>query len=207
LRHEKVKEIPGLYLWGSLQGRRVIPGSYQVRMSVGDEVLNQPLEVLADPRVAATALGFQEQDDLMVDISGELEEIHEGVLQLRSASEQVQALVDRLEDQDGRDSIVAFGKRLVEDFAALEDSLIQNRTVDGQTVINFPSRLNVQYVYLRGVVDEAEGLVTDGAHRLRADLGAIWSGYRIELQTLLGPELGAFNALVREENVPAVVIP
>ena len=207
LRHENVKEIPGLYLWGSLQGRRAVPGNYQVRLSVGDEVLSQPLEVLADPRVETTTRGFQEQSDLMVELSMELEEIHEGVLNLRSAREQVETLLKRLEDQEGRDSIVAFGKALVEEFIALEDSLIQNRTVDGQTVINFPSRLNIQYVYLRGVVDGAEGLVTDGSHRLRNDLAAIWSTHRAELRRLLGAELDAFNALVREEDVPAVVIP
>ena len=115
--------------------------------------------------------------------------------------------MDRLEDQEGRDTIVMAGRALVENFTALEDSLIQNRTVDGQTVINFPSRLNIQYVYLRGVVDEAEGLATDGARRLFNDLSAIWTGYRSELSSLLGAELAAFNALVRAEDVPAVVIP
>ncbi|MFC1640120.1 WD40/YVTN/BNR-like repeat-containing protein [Gemmatimonadota bacterium] len=207
LRHENVMQIPGLYLWGSLQGRRVMPGSYEVRLSAGDEVTTQRLEVLADPRVEATARGFQEQNDLIGEISLELEEIHEGVLQLRSAKEQVEALLKRLEDQEGRDSIKVLGKALVEKFVALEDSLIQNRTVDGQTVINFPSRLNIQYVYLRGVVDGAEGMVTDGSRRLFSDLSAIWDGYRAELRSVLGAELNAFNALVREENVPAVVIP
>ena len=185
----------------------MIPGSYQVRLSVGEDVITQPLEVLVDPRVDATPRGYQEQDDLMVEISRELEEIHEGVLQLRSAREQVETLLERLEGQEGHDTILVSGREFVENLTALEDSLIQNRTVDGQTVINFPSRLNIQYVYLRGVVDGAEGLVTEGARRLFSDLAAIWLGYKAELRSLLGAELDAFNALVREEDVPAVVIP
>ena len=207
LRHEKVKEVPGLYVWGTLQGRRVVPGNYQVRLTVGDEVLTRPIEVRADPRADATPSGFREQDDLMVAVSRELEEIHEGVLSIRSAREQIEALLERLRDQEGRESIESAGKALVESLTAMEDSLIQKRTVDGQTVINFPSRLNFQYIYLRGAVEGAEGRVTDGALRLFGDLSSAWMGYKAELGALLGERLDAFNALVREQGVPAVIMP
>ncbi len=207
LRHGKVKEVPGLYVWGTLQGHRVVPGDYQIRLSVGNEVLTRPLEVRADPRIDATASGFQEQNDLMVEMGRELAEIHDGVLRIRSVREQVEALVERLEKQEERDSVVSVGKAFIESLTALEDSLIQKRTVDGQTVINFPSRLNFQYIYLRGAVEGAEGLVTEGARQLFRDLSAVWAGYRVELESLLGQRLDAFNSLVRAESVPAVVIP
>jgi hypothetical protein len=74
-------------------------------------------------------------------------------------------------------------------------------------VINFPSRLNFQYIYLRGAVDGAEGMVNAGARQLFDDLSAIWAGYKVELEDLLGRRLDEFNALVRAENVPAVLIP
>ncbi len=207
LRHEKVKPVPGLYVWGTLLGHRVVPGTYEVRLSTGEDRFSRPLEVRADPRVDATRSGFQAQSDLMAQISSELEEIHEGVLNIRSVREQLESLVDRLEKQEGHDSIVTMGKELVESCTALEDSLVQKRTVDGQTVINFPSRLNFQYIYLRGAVEGAEGLVTEGAQELFSDLSAVWAGYRVELENLLGRRLQEFNALVRAESVPAVVIP
>jgi hypothetical protein len=144
---------------------------------------------------------------LIADISRELEEIHEGVLNIRSVREQIEALVDRMEKQEQYDSIISVGKELMENLTALEDSLIQKRTVDGQTVINFPSRLNFQYIYLRGAVDGAEGLVTEGSRQLFRDLSTVWSRYRAELESLLSRRLDEFNALVRAESVPAVSIP
>ncbi len=207
LRHEKVNPVPGLYVWGTLQGHKVVPGSYEVRLSVGEDVFTQPLEVRADPRIDATTSGFQDQSDLMVEITRELEEIHEGVVSIRSVREQVEALVNRLDKQEGHDSIVSVGKDLMEGLTRLEDSLVQNKTVDGQTVINFPSRLNFQYIYLRGAVDGAEGRVTEGARHLLRDLSTIWATYRAEMETLLGRRLEEFNSLVRVENVPAVLIP
>jgi hypothetical protein len=163
--------------------------------------------VRADPRVDATPSGFQAQSDLIAEISAELEDIHQAVLDIRSVREQVEALVNRMAEQQGHDSIVSNGKELTESLTTLEDSLVQNRTADGQTVINFPSRLNFQYIYLRGAVDGAEGMVNDGARQLFDDLSAIWTEYKAELVELLGPRLEEFNALVRAENVPAVLIP
>ena len=105
----------------------------------------------------------------MVEIDRELEGIDERVISIRSAREQVEALVERLVDQDGRDSMVVVGRGLVEGLNAMEDSLVQKRTADGQTVLNYPSRLNLQYVFLRGVVDGAEGLGTEGAQLVTTD--------------------------------------
>ncbi len=206
LRHEAVKGIPGVYVWGSSRGQRVVPGTYQVRLTVGDVALTRALDVLKDPRVDATRQGFQEQYDLMTALSLDMLAIHEGALSVRDVRDQIEALVERVEDSDGADTIVSSGKALVERLNAMEDSLIQKRTVDGQTVLNAPSRLSLKYAVLRGHVDGAEGQVTTGARQLYDDLSAIWTRLRADLEVLLGEELDAFNALVRAENVPAVVI-
>jgi len=183
----------------------VVPGDYEVRVTAGETVQTRSLEIRADPRVESTAAGYRDQHELMLEISGELEEIHEAVLNLRGIREQIDGLTNRLKEHEGHDSIVTVGEELSSHLTALEDSLVQNRTVDGQTVINFPSRLNFQYIYLRGAVDGAEGRVTDGARELLADLSQIWERHRATLDQLLGEELDAFNALVREQGVPAVV--
>ena len=49
-RHEAVPNVPGLYVFGSLRGRKVVPGTYAVRLTVGDETRTEPVEVLPDPR-------------------------------------------------------------------------------------------------------------------------------------------------------------
>jgi hypothetical protein len=79
--------------------------------------------------------------------------------------------------------------------------------VDGQTVINFPSRLNFHYTYLMGAVEGVEGVVTAGARKMLQDLKAQWSVFRTELESLLGEDLAGFNSLVAESSIPAVVVP
>ena len=60
---------------------------------------------------------------------------------------------------------------------------------------------------MRSAVDEAEGRVTDGARQRLVDLTAQWNEYRATLDNLEGDELAAFNALVKEKGVPAVIVP
>lgn len=206
-RHEAVPNVPGLYVFGTLQGRKVVPGTYAARLTVGEQTQTQPVEVLPDPRVDATQADFVEQDRLMVTIRRELEAIHEGVITVRDVRGQVDALVKRSEEFDGAEAVADLGEPLMEDLTAMEDSLVQKRTVDGQTVINFPSRLNFHYVYLRGAVDGWEGGTTRGAHEMFSDLSAKWAGFQAILNTLLGERLDEFNSAVQRSGMPAIVVP
>jgi hypothetical protein len=207
LRHESVKRIQGLYIFGALMGRKAVPGTYQVSLTAGEESLTQPVEVLKDPRIEATQEDFVAQDELVVAIETELTALHEDVIRLRTVRDQIESLLKRAEDHESGESIQDSGKALVEKLTEMEDTLIQKRTVDGQTVINFPMRLNQHYIYLRGAVDGAEAWTTDGARDRLADLSAQWTEHKATLDRLLGEELDGFNALVRESGVPPIISP
>lgn len=207
LRHERPIAVPGAFVFGALVGRRVVPGTYQARLTVGDFSETRSFRVTPDPRVQATAADFRAQDDLLVTVTRELSEIHAGVNRVRAVREQANQVMTRAREQPGAAAIDSAGKAFVEKLNAMEDSLIQKRTVDGQTVINFPMRLNQFYIYLMNAVDGADDGVTDGARRRLADLQRQWSGLKMTLDRLLGPDLAAFNEVVRTQGIPAVVAP
>jgi hypothetical protein len=74
-------------------------------------------------------------------------------------------------------------------------------------VINFATRLDFHTVYLRAAVEGSEGLVTQGQRDRFADLSEQWEQQRAKAEQVLGAELEAFNALVREKGVPTVLVP
>lgn len=207
LRYETLENVPKLYTWGSLRGHRVAPGTYQIRVSQGDVSVTVPVSVRRDPRVDATDADFRDQDRFIARVSAELSAIHQGVIRLQQVRAQVEDLMERTKDAAAGKPVGDAGKHLVADLTALEDSLVQKRVADGQTVINFPSRLRFQYVYLRGAVDGAEGIVTDGAKELFGDLSARWARHEAQLEGLLGPRLAGFNQLIAEQGIPAVIVP
>ena len=140
VRHDQALPVPGLYVFGSLQGRQALPGAYQVRLSAGGRTLTEPLTIRMDPRVTTPLAELQAQDDLVQRVDERLNELHRTVIRLRSARSQVEDLIKRTKGTLGGDAIDKSGKALVDKLNALEDAIVQKRVVDGQTVINFPMR-------------------------------------------------------------------
>jgi len=57
----------------SVLGRKAVPGSYQVKLTIGSEVQTAPLKLLMDPRLArahVTSADLQKQHDLLAQIDG-----------------------------------------------------------------------------------------------------------------------------------------
>ena len=106
----------------------------------------------------------------------------------------------------GADAIEKSGKALVDKLTALEGALVQTRVVDGQTVINFPMRLNQFFIYLRSAIDDSDQGTTDGQRDRLGDLSEQWQTHQRTAAAVLGDELAGFNRLVRDRNVPAVVV-
>jgi photosystem II stability/assembly factor-like uncharacterized protein len=207
LRHESIPNIPGAYVFGSLAGRRVVPGDYQVRLTVGDWSVTQPLEVRADPRVDATLAEYRAQDAFVAEVAAELTAIHRAVARNDDVREQLESLVRRLEDDERAEEVVAAGDSLAADLETVADSLYQRRTVDGQTVINFPTRLKFQYVFLHGNAAGGEGGVSGGSRDVLRDLRARWTVHQATNEELLGDRLEAFNDLARQAGFGVVILP
>jgi len=207
LRYESIPNIPGAYVFGSLRGRRVIPGGYQLRLTVGDWSMTQPLEVRMDPRVEATLADYVEQDAFVAEVAAELTAIQRAVTRNNDVRGQVEALLERIDGDERADAVREPGTELTTDLEAVADSLYQRKTVDGQTVINFPSRLKFQYVFLHGNADAAESGVSMGSRDVLRDLRARWSVHQAANDDLLGPRLDAFNDLVREAGFSVIIMP
>ncbi len=204
LRHESPKRVPGAYIFGALRGRKVVPGAYRVRLSIGDDVHEQPLEVQKDPRVDTTLAAFREQDAFLERLEATISEVHTSVTKVRDVKGQVEAVVARAKGMDGVEEVQTAADALVAGLTEVEDALIQKRTVDGQTVINFPTQLNHRLIFLRGAVDGSEVGLIDGARERFDDLMAEWDEERSKLGELIDSDLEAFNQLVVDKRIPPV---
>jgi hypothetical protein len=208
LRYPEVYRVPELYAFGSLQGRRVVPGTYTVRLMVaggtdpaGEEVTAQ-VRVLRDPRLETTQAAYEGQEALLRDIVTETEALHRSVVRLVGVRDQVKAVLDRAAKMEGTEEVRELGTALVDSLTMVEDSLVQWKTYDGQTVLNAPSRINFQYIYLMGAVEGSDEGVNDGARDVFRDLNARWHPLRDRLEILLGRGVTPFNAVVRGAGTP-----
>jgi photosystem II stability/assembly factor-like uncharacterized protein len=195
-------------LWGSAQGPRVPPGTYQARLTLGEWSQTRSFEVETDPRLEVTAGELQEQYALAREIWEMLTETHGALTQLRDVRSQVEALSARLEKADQGEGVEEAAKKLQERLGAVETQLTQVKNESPQDVLNFPPQLDNQIVDLLGTVAAGEARPTEGARERFAELRQELDGHLAELQAALDTELVAFNELVAAKSVgPIVVVP
>jgi hypothetical protein len=74
-------------------------------------------------------------------------------------------------------------------------------------VVNFPTMLNEQLLFLKGALASADAAPTAGAMERLTDLRRAWQELEARRDQLLGTELSRFNSLFERNQVPAVVVP
>ncbi|MDP2958371.1 MAG: hypothetical protein Q8N53_18225 [Longimicrobiales bacterium] len=206
-RTEALPRVEGLMPYGSLQGRQLPPGAYQVRLNHGDATATVPLRVDPDPRRTATLAQYAEQDRVVAGAQDMARDLYESVLSLRSVKEQVGQVVAAAADHQAADTIAAAGDSLTSKLDGWEGELVQPGQKTFQDVINFLNQLDAQILALVESVDGSEPPVTRGARDRLRDLAAEWEAHARARDTLLREDLSAFEALLDRLGVPHVILP
>src|SRR5437870_5679959 len=98
------------------QGPLVLPGKYEVRLNVGEQVFRQPLEVKMDPRVVAARNELQSSLELQLKISALLEKNFVGYQQTKVLRGRLTELMKRPKE----DAIAVAADALDSNIAALQ---------------------------------------------------------------------------------------
>ncbi|MDX6290446.1 MAG: hypothetical protein QOH42_2245, partial [Blastocatellia bacterium] len=84
MRYTEAVRFPGMILWsGETRGPKVVPGTYQVKLTVDGATLTETFEVKSDPRLTTTAAEYAKQLDLSLKIRDKLNETHNAIISIR----------------------------------------------------------------------------------------------------------------------------
>jgi photosystem II stability/assembly factor-like uncharacterized protein len=192
-------------------GRMAIPappGSYAVRLKVGDREFTQPLVVRKDPNSAGTEADIAAQTRLLVSLREDYSVVVGMVNALEAARSQLVALAklhgaEAWGDASVRTAAEALDAKLLE----LEARLVQVKlTGRGQDGIRYPVMLGQQILYLAGGVSDADFAPTTQQMEVREVLRAELETARAQFRELMDRDLVAFNALLAERGMQGVVV-
>ena len=209
LRREEVAGVEGLFVFGSLRGARVPPGTYTARLTVGDAApLTARFEVRDLPQLTTeiTASDHSARETLLGEIRTTLERLHGGVTTMGAVRAQVDAAIERTEEHPQSARIREAGTALVDSVQAVDSMLVQRSWTTGQDPTVFRTRLNQFFIYLMSAVDGTPGAPTQGMTDQFRELSEEWAQQESRVEWILGPGVDAFNALLRELGVQAVEV-
>ncbi|MDX6289538.1 MAG: hypothetical protein QOH42_1337, partial [Blastocatellia bacterium] len=205
MRYTEAVRFPGMILWsGETRGPKVVPGTYQVKLTVDGATLAETFEVKSDPRLTTTAAEYAKQLDLSLKIRDKLNETHNAIISIRDLKKQVDDLVKRVGSQSKpiSEAGVALNKRLTE----VEEALYQTKNQSSQDPLNFPIRLNNKLAALGGVISQSETPPNEQSYAVYEELVAEINAQLSKLAQIMKTDVPAFNQLVRDQNIPAIVV-
>jgi hypothetical protein len=200
LRTNEAKRFPGLIMWsGGTLGPRVVPGTYQARLTAGDQTATVPFEIKQDPRSTATPADLKAQFDFVTSVHDKLSEVNGQITRIREVRKQLTDVKKRVSDNK---AIVAAANDLDKKMTAVEEALYQTKNKSSQDPLNYPIRLNDK---LAGVGDSAaSGPYAPTAQQIevRDELVVQIDAQLAKLKAIWDTDLPAFNKLAA--GVPVV---
>ena len=118
----------------------------------------------------------------------------------------IDAVVKKINDHEKGEEIIKEARTLKENLKAVEDVLIQSKSESRQDPLNYPILLDNKIAALAGVVSRADAKPTDQAYEVFKELSAQADAQLIKLKEIFDTDVAAFNRLVEEAGIPAIII-
>ena len=210
LRYDDVPKIPGI-MFESGRGHLAGIGRYTLRLTADGVVSSQTVDVQMDPRLGVD-LRIKEADllaasDMARSVRVWVDEMHASVLKVRRVRDQVKSIVDLTSKHAKAATFAEAGRKLTASLEAWEESIVQPKQKTQQDIINFRNLLSNNTLDFVNAVAESDAAPTVGMKARYADLEAAWNERKAALSRLVDTDVPAFNALIRQESLGAVIVP
>jgi hypothetical protein len=207
LRYADSVRFPGIILWsGEMRGPRVVPGRYQVKLTVDGKTVTQSFEVKPEPRLTTSVSDYAKQLEFGLKIRDKVTETHNAIIQIRDVRKQVDDLLKRLTGQPSYKIVNDAATTLKKNLAGVEETLYQTKNQSSQDPLNYPIRLNNKLAALAGVVSSADAAPTEQSYAVFDELIVQIDAQLAKLTQIMKTDVPVFNQLVRDQNIPAVTV-
>jgi hypothetical protein len=209
LRWEPPAKIPGAFYSGlGPQGPLVLPGKYTLKLTVGNQVQTQPMEILIDPRVKSMNAGdLEKQFELAMQVRDANTDLHRAVNQIRQMRAELKSLQQRFGSDSALKPLLAQADALDKKMTPVEEQLIQVNMKGSEANLAFPNMLNEQFDSFSSSVQAGDGTPSLQQYEVFKMLRGQLDQQLAAWKQILSVDVPAFNSLVQSTNVPVLYLP
>ncbi len=151
LRWPGIKNPPSRVLGssgGTIEGPKIVPGTYKVVLTVNGKSLSQEFKVLKDPRNTATQADFEAQLTLLKKIQKKEQHTVDTINKIISTRKQIKSYLDQLSDYPKVDELKKAAKPILDKLLDIQNILYQPDIKSPEDDLNFPVKLYIQLASL-----------------------------------------------------------
>lgn len=204
MRYPDAESFPGMVVWsGGMTGPMALPGTYKVRMTVGEETQEHDFVIKAVPNGTATEADLQAQFDFLMDVNEKLTETHQAITKIRAARKQIDTATKPMVGKDEHKAVMEMAKDIKKALTEVEEALYQTKNRSRQDPLNFPIRLNDK---LAGLNRAAMGdhRPTDASIAVKKELTAAIDAELAKMKDVFDSKIPELNTLIKEAALPAI---
>jgi hypothetical protein len=206
MQYPGAEKIDDLILWNGVPGNiTAIPGNYTAVVRMDKDSVEVPFSLLADPNYVCSQADYEAQLDFLLQIQGKFNETMKGIKDIRSARTQMKDFVSK-QGKDCPKEVKQLADSLSKELTAIEEKLHQTKAKSGQDVLNYPIRLDDKLGGVYDMVSSGNMAPSKQAKDVYAELAAQVDAEMTKLKGVLDSGLKAFNKMVREKELPTVVL-
>ena len=209
LRYDGPVQIPGAFYAGEpSRGPLVVPGTYQVKLTVNGATQTAPLVVQLDPRLqnSVTQADLEKELELAQKLQADIDQLHRAVNQIRDLRGNLQLVQKWAGSDSSNGEVIAAAQSLEKQMAPVEAQLMQVKMKSSEGNLRYPNMLNEQYWSLNELVQFNDSAPT-------AEQLAVYDELHQRLQTQLAQwqdiqrtGVPALNAAMRKSGVPTLSV-
>jgi len=202
MRYPGYTDFDGRIFWAAGNvGPMAIPGTYQVRLTVGGEAQTQDFEIKLDPRMESVTIAqLRERFEFALQIRDRVSAANEAVVQIRDIKGDVDDRMDKTDDG----GIQQQGEVVKTNLGEVEQEIYQVKNQSNQDPLNFPIKLNNKLAALVGVVERGEAAPTQQSYQVFEHLDGLLQTELIRLNTIIQQDLSRLNELLQQAGLDPI---
>lgn len=204
MRDQAWTDFEGRIFWAAGPiGPALLPGPYEVRLTVDGESQTRDFEIHMNPRAedeGVTLADLEERFRFASQLRDRVSEANEAVIRIRDLRDEVDDRGDRTE----RPSTEELAELVRERLTAVEEEIYQTRSESAQDPLNYPIRLNNKLAALLNLVEGSEYRPTDQSYDVYEVLSDELQDQLDELQRIIQEDIARLNQLLQEEGLPTI---
>ena len=182
-----------MILWGATtNGPMVLPGAYQVRLTVDGVTQTQPLTITKHPLRNISDADLVAQWDLATRIRDKVNEANQAVIRIRRVKTDIAARI-----KEAPKEVVAAGEQLAKALSVVEEEIYQVKNQSGQDPLNFPIKTNNRLASLLRVATTGEGRPTGNVEPIFNELVQELQAETDRLNKTLSDQLPQLNRMLQ----------
>jgi hypothetical protein len=193
-------------MWGGGRGGgpKAAPGVYTVKMTSGAWSQEQSFRLATDPRLPQmTEAEGAEQLKMAMEVGGRIKDLYDTLAKLRDVKQQASQIADKA---GAASPVAAAAQKLSAQLAAVEGDITQLRGEAGQDALNFPGRIDNQWIALYSNIVQLERRPNKSVKERYTDLRPQTDDLMERAAGVLKADVDAFNAVAARAGTPAITV-